>query len=56
MGGLLQSWWEVLFVLAFVFVSGLSYVNPFWEHWFNPIIIVMVAIVAVAMAARNTRK
>lgn len=53
---LLWSWWEVAFLLVFVFLSGMSEVSPFWKHWFGPIIIGMFVLVVVATTLEDARR
>ncbi|HVB99746.1 MAG TPA: hypothetical protein VNJ12_10515 [Candidatus Dormibacteraeota bacterium] len=51
----LRSWWEVAFLLVFVFVVGMSQVNPFLKHWGNAIVIGMFIVALIALLFGETR-
>jgi hypothetical protein len=52
---LLRSWWEVLFLIVFVFIVGMSEVSPFWKQWGGPIIIATFVFVVIAISWDDAR-
>lgn len=51
----LHSCWEVLFLLVFVFIIGMSEFSPFWKQWGGPILVAMFVIVAFAITRGDAR-
>lgn len=52
----LHSWWEVIFLLVFVFIIGMSEFNLFWKEWGGPILIAMFVFVVIAVTRNDARQ